>query len=532
MPVPETTEEFLDIVRKSQLLEPAKLSAFLTTHPNGFDSPKALCKKLHVDGYITTFHADQLLRGKYRGFFLGKYKILDRIGLGGMGQVFLGEHNTMRRRVAIKVLPPDRAENNFSRERFLREARAAGQLDHPNLVRAFDFDGEGEVLFLVMEYVDGISFHDLVMKVGPLDANRVAQYLLQSAHGLSYLHSFGLVHRDIKPANLLVDRQGTVKILDLGLVRSEVEEDNLTRGEGVKMLGTADYLAPEQAIDCTKVDVRADIYSLGATAYFLLTKRPPFECEKVSQKLMAHQVKIATPLHELRPEIPVNLSNIIAKMMSKKPEDRYQSPTELIQILEPLITGIPALPSEHEIPATVGSAAGQVGSVVLGPQRVPRDSGANINIASASSTSGSAIRYHSDSKLTAESVCKEVMEAITPAPVKSPVETPAAERAKSALPPSISASATHGKVPVTPSANQPKVIDLPDFLRPSMSKPVMPSEASMIVPAKKRGTSTTIALAVAFLLMLAVGVYITVTFGMNRTTAAPLPETQKPASAG
>src|SRR5262249_18856167 len=151
-------------------------------------------------------------------FFLGRYKVLDRIGLGGMGQVFLAEHREMRRRVALKVMPPDRTENQYARERFFREARAAGQLDHPNLVRAYDVDQDGSVIFLVMEFVDGISFQDLVARHGPLDPVRAVHYLWQAASGLGFLADRGMVHRDIKPANLLVDRNGVVKILDLGLV--------------------------------------------------------------------------------------------------------------------------------------------------------------------------------------------------------------------------------------------------------------------------------------------------------------------------
>ena len=214
-------------------------------------------------GLITKFHADQLLRGKHRGYFLGKYKLLERIGLGGMGQVFLAEHVSMRRQVALKVLPPEMSTNEYTRERFMREARAAGQLNHPNLVRAMDVDGEGEVLYLVLEYIDGVTLHDLVAQNGPLDPHRAANYLWQAANGLAYVNACGLIHRDVKPANILVDRLGVVKILDLGLVRSQVEDDDLTRGQGVKILGTADFLAPEQAIDCSSVDVRADLYALA-----------------------------------------------------------------------------------------------------------------------------------------------------------------------------------------------------------------------------------------------------------------------------
>ena len=520
MAAPKTTDEVLDVLRKSGLLEPARLNAFLAVHAAGFDGPHALCDRLRAEGHLTSFHVEQLLRGKHRGFFLGKYKILDRIGLGGMGQVFLAEHATMRRRVAIKVLPPDRSDSTYSRERFLREARAAGQLDHPNIVRAFDFDGEGEVIFLVMEYVDGVTFQDLVERSGPLEAERAAHYLLQVAHGLAYLHTFGLVHRDIKPANLLVDRQGVVKILDLGLVRSEVDEDNLTRGEGVHILGTADYLAPEQAIDCTRVDARADIYSLGATAYFLFTGRPPFEAEKVAQKLLAHQIKPVKPVHELRPDVPVELSALVTKMLAKKPADRYATPDELIQALEPFVTGLTAVPTEDEIPATAGRLGSAPGTVNLGGPRSTGTGGSSLNMAqNGNGPSGSALRYHFDNKLRTETARAEVLHAITPAPADSPFVAPAAEPAGPFQPPALSASATHGQT-APPAAAQP--LDLPGMYG-------RPAAASSATPAPVRRQRAPVALVLAFVVMFAAGLVIVTNLSARPTSAAP--PAAKPAAA-
>ena len=514
MAAPKTTDEVLDVLRKSGLLEPARLNAFLAVHPAEFAGPQALCDRLRAEGHLTTFHVEQLLRGKHRGFFLGKYKILDRIGLGGMGQVFLAEHATMRRRVAIKVLPPDRADSAYSRERFLREARAAGQLDHPNIVRAFDFDAEGEVIFLVMEYVDGVTFQDLVERSGPLEAERAAHYLLQVAHGLAYLHTFGLVHRDIKPANLLVDRQGVVKILDLGLVRSEVDEDNLTRGEGVHILGTADYLAPEQAIDCTRVDARADIYSLGATAHFLFTGRPPFEGDKIAHKLLAHQLKPVRPVHELRPDVPVELSDVVARMLAKKPADRYATPSELIQALEPFVTGLMAVPTDDEIPATAGRLGSPPGTVNLGGPRSTGTGGSSVNMAqNGNGPSGSALRYHFDSKLRTETARAEVLHAITPAPATSPFVAPAADRADPFLPPALSATATHGQpaLPARPTAAQP--IDLPGMY----GRPAAASSA----PGPVRRPRAPVAMVLAFVVMFAAGLVIVTNLSARPTSAAP-----------
>ncbi len=397
MAAPTSVDELLDLVRKSKLIEPAKLDAYLTTHPEAQNSTHGdLAKKLAAVGLLTTFQTEQLLRGKHRGYFLGKYKLMERIGMGGMGQVFLAEHTSMRRRSALKVLPPDMAADQFARERFMREARAIGQLDHPNLVKAFDVDSDADVLFIVMEYIEGINLHDLVSRFGQLDPNRAGHYLWQAAQALAYIHANRLVHRDIKPANLLVDRSGVIKLLDLGLVRDTLGDNELTRGQGVKMLGTADYLAPEQAVDSSGVDTRADIYSLGATGYFLLTAKPPYPGEKVAQKLIAHQTKPIPLVSEVRSDVPPELTAILAKMMAKKPADRYQTPEELLEALDPWATPVDP-PTENEIPAVVGGASGNPGSAVnlgMGLSRVGRVPGG-------SSLNGSAIRYHSpDSNLT------------------------------------------------------------------------------------------------------------------------------------
>jgi serine/threonine protein kinase len=526
MAAPKSPQELLEVLRRSNLVEPAKLAAFVAAHPAGFGTPQALCDKLRADGHLTAFQVEQLLRGKHRGFFLGRYKILDRIGLGGMGQVFLAEHATMRRRVAIKVLPPDRAENSYSRERFLREARAAGQLDHPNVVRAFDFDAGDEVTYLVMEFVDGVTFQDLVERGGPLAPSRAAHYLLQAAHGLGYVHSHGLIHRDIKPANLLVDRAGVVKVLDLGLVRSQEDEDNLTRGEGVRMLGTADYLAPEQAIDCTSVDWRADTYALGATAYYLLVGRPPFEAESVSQKLIAHQMKPPTPLHELRPDVPAALSAVVARMLAKKPADRFADPGELIAALESLVTEEPPPPTERELPAT-GRVGALPGSVVLTAPRPSHDgAGSGINIAAGEASSGSAIRYHSDtrprldSKMRGELARAQVLHAITPAPAKSPLSSlrrpfvaAAFESANPFAPPPLAASATHGRPVAAPVAAP---LDLPGLYG-------RPAEPTAAAPPARRGRAP-LALAVAVAALVAAAVAVAVVLGGNTSAAAPLAE--------
>ena len=233
------------------------------------------------DGILTNFQAEQFLLGKWRGFTIGKYKLLERVGVGGMGQVFLCEHMFMKRRVAVKVLPPAKAEQPAALGRFYREARAAGSLEHPNIVRTHDIDQDGNLHFIVMEYVDGSNLLDMVKKFGPLDIRRAAHYVRQVAIGLEYAFRNGIIHRDIKPGNVLVDRKGTARILDMGLARFYKDHtDQLTvKYDDKIVLGTADYVAPEQVANSHSVDIRADIYGLGATLLL-----PPGRAPAVPQR--------------------------------------------------------------------------------------------------------------------------------------------------------------------------------------------------------------------------------------------------------
>src|SRR6516225_10207161 len=252
MAAPANINEFLDLVRKSGVMEEKRLEAYVQkgrtagTLPS---EPSKLAGLFVHEGLLTHFQAEQIMLGKWRRFTIGKYKVLERLGSGGMGSVYLCEHKFMRRRVAVKVLPAAKAEDQASLERFYREARAAAALDHPNIVRAYDIDQDENLHFLVMEYVDGASLHEIVKKFGPMDVVRACHYMRQAALGLQHAHqTAGLVHRDIKPGNVLVDRTGIVKVLDMGLARFfHDEEDILTKKYDESVLGTADYLAPEQA---------------------------------------------------------------------------------------------------------------------------------------------------------------------------------------------------------------------------------------------------------------------------------------------
>ena len=371
MPAPANNDELLDFVAKSGVVEDVRLRSYvarLAEQPGTLPAnPEGLAAALVRDGIITSFQAEHLLQGKWKRFFLGKYKVLEKLGTGGMGTVFLCEHKVMKRRVAVKVLPAAKAQDQASLQRFYREARAVAAVDHPNLVRAYDIDEDEGLHFLVMEFVDGINLQDLVKKFGQLDLLRACHYMYGSAVGLHHASEMGLVHRDIKPANILVERTGVVKILDMGLARffNPDEDDLLTKKFDENVLGTADYLAPEQAIDSSTVDIRADIYGLGGTFYFLLIGHPPFPDGTVAQKLLWHQTKTPKPVMELRPDVPAEISNLIARMMAKDLVDRVQSPAELIAALTPWVqTAIPP-PPDREMPTLSLAAQG-------GPSQVAR----------------------------------------------------------------------------------------------------------------------------------------------------------------
>lgn len=277
---------------------------------------------------------DAMVGGRHQGFFLGSYKLLDHIGTGGMNSVYLAEHVVMKRRVAIKVLPLTGDEDPTFLDRFRFESRAIAALDHPNIVRAHDFNNDGDVYYLVMEYIEGKDLHHLVKEKGPLPFQTAADYVRQAADGLQHAHKAGLVHRDVKPANLLVDHRKVIKVLDLGVSRLDVDDDEqAARGHCQGIVGTADYLAPEQATECHTVDGRADLYSLGCTLYFLLTGHPPFAKGTIAQRMLAHQMQEPPPIYEDRPNAPVGLVEICQKMMSKKPEDRYASASEVSKAL-------------------------------------------------------------------------------------------------------------------------------------------------------------------------------------------------------
>ncbi len=325
----KSRDKLLELVRRSQLVAEEKLGEFVES----LRSPSAnkprdaaeLCELMIQARLLNQWQADNLMKGKYKGFTLGKYKLLGHLGTGGMSSVYLAEHPVMERLVAVKVLPKRFLEDQNYLDRFKREARAVAALDHPNIVRAFDIDQDGNTHYIVMEYVDGRDLQKMVKQDGPLDPIDAMDFIAQAALGLQHAHEAGLIHRDVKPANCLVDKNRCVKLLDLGLAMfSEDDRPSLSAKYDDSVVGTADYLAPEQARNSQKIDARADIYSLGCTLYFLLTGRPPFAEGSIAERLLKHQTEQPTSIYELRPETPPAVVEICRRLMIKDPNERIQ----------------------------------------------------------------------------------------------------------------------------------------------------------------------------------------------------------------
>ena len=335
-----SARKFLELLQHSKLLERDEIKRTLADckQQRGGSlppDPEELADWFVKAEVLTRWHRDKLLDGRYKGFFLGKYKLLGHIGTGGMSRVYLAEHTIMRRLRAIKILPRHRIGDSSYLGRFYQEAEAIAKLDHRNIVRAYDVDNEGKTHYIVMEYAQGKDLQVIVDRDGLPDYEKAAGYIIQAAKGLQHAHDSGLIHRDMKPANLLLDEEGVIKILDMGLALfSDDDRASLTLAHKDNVLGTADYLAPEQALDSHGVDGRADIYGLGCTLYFLLTGHPPF-CEgSPAQRLAMHLKKMPRDPRKERSNCPTALCRICFKMMRKKPEERYQTMRDVAQALD------------------------------------------------------------------------------------------------------------------------------------------------------------------------------------------------------
>jgi serine/threonine protein kinase len=327
--------EFLEHVVASGLMDREELNRAL----DGFTDPddtKKIARHLVNAGKLTKFQARKLLGGRTDGFILGQYRILEELGRGGMGHVYKAVHQTMGRFVALKILAPQLTQTEKARDLFHREVRAAAKLHHPNIVTAYDASPPGDPrVFLVMEYVDGPNLSRLVREQGPLPVEQACEYVRQAAVGLDYAHNMGLIHRDVKPGNLLL-QQNTggpqIKILDFGLAlvtAGEAGSPDSVVGAANTVLGTPDYVSPEQARDQYNVDRRSDLYSLGCTFFHLLTGEPPFPGGTGIEKLQRQGTEPPPAVRSKRPDVPEPVAAIVHKLLAKNPKWRYQTGGEL-----------------------------------------------------------------------------------------------------------------------------------------------------------------------------------------------------------
>jgi serine/threonine protein kinase/Leucine-rich repeat (LRR) protein len=339
-----STASLVDLLRQYRLLEPAQLDEVTQRLHARFPEGKALARELIQRGWLTPFQANLLLQGRGQELVLGSYVLLERLGEGGMGQVFKARHRNLNRIVALKLIRQERLDNVDTARRFEREVRAAAALSHPNIVRAYDADLIGGIHLLAMEFIPGaVDLAKVVKDRGPLPIPTACDYIRQAALGLQHAYEQGMVHRDIKPHNLLVTGDGKqVKVLDMGLARlhqfAEDDPSSVVTHEGA-IVGTPDYIAPEQARDSHLVDIRADLYSLGCTFYHLLTGHAPFAGGTLMEKLLKHRLDEPASLDRLRPEAAPELDQIVRRLLAKQPEERYQTPAELAAALMAFVDG-------------------------------------------------------------------------------------------------------------------------------------------------------------------------------------------------
>jgi serine/threonine protein kinase len=334
--------EFFERLRKSHLLSESQWEQ-MACRFDGAGSSTNVAESLVAEGILTPFQICTLTSGDTQPLILGRYRLLDELGRGGMGRVYKALHTVMDRVVAVKVISPELIRDPLAVEWFRREVRACTQLAHPNIVMAYDADEAEGLHFLVMEYVHGITLDALVKQIGPLPIPYICALMCQAARGLQHAHDKAMVHRDIKPGNLLIPFSESehlpeilVKILDFGLARlqGKTKGDTISlRGE-TGVLGTPDYIAPEQSRDIHSADIRSDLYSLGCAFYFALAGRVPFPGENAIEKLLKHLTEIADPLEKIRPDVPPEIAGLVRRLMAKDPAERPQTPAEVVKELD------------------------------------------------------------------------------------------------------------------------------------------------------------------------------------------------------
>jgi CheY-like chemotaxis protein len=339
MTTKQSRDEFIQNLGDSGLFTPEQVKKTLGTVSDlpAPDGP-AIAQQLIAAGSLTPFQAEAVSERRFQELVIGNYEVLDRLGQGGMGTVYKARHRRMRRVVAIKVLPRTAGQSEAYIKRFQREVEAVARLSHPNIVMAHDAD-EAEVgHFLVMEFVNGEDLAGAVQKRGPLPVAEAVDCIVQAARGLECAHSQGIIHRDIKPANLLRDSGGVVKVADLGLARFEEgfekPNDASALTQAGTIMGTVDYMSPEQALGLATIDHRADIYSLGCTLYFLLAGKPPYQGLSLMAILLKHREGPIPSLAAARGDVPSEIDAVFRRMLAKAPADRPATMTEVVRALE------------------------------------------------------------------------------------------------------------------------------------------------------------------------------------------------------
>lgn len=344
----DTVAALLNEMRGSPILRPDQHKELVEVLAPQHKDPQELARQMIRQKWLTIYQAKKILSGKISELVIGNYTVLDKLGEGGMGRVYKAIQQNLKRVVALKVVRSSLLKNDVALKRFRREVKAAAALSHANIVRVFDADQDGDRHFLAMEYIDGSDLGKLVKSNGPLPIPVACSYIRQAALGLQHAHDLNFVHRDIKPSNLLVAADETrqfgvrnaVKILDMGLARTQGEDisgehisTELTRAGTV--VGTPDYMSPEQAKNSSNVDSRSDLYSLGCTFYYLLTGEEVFPNGNPLEKLLQHQLDAPRPIQMLRMEIPPEVASIVQCLLAKRPEQRFQSGLAVANALEP-----------------------------------------------------------------------------------------------------------------------------------------------------------------------------------------------------
>lgn len=348
-----------------QLLSPAEAESALTQYrtAHSFVDEAVFAQWLVDRGRLTDYQRKELLAGRGSGLVYGDYIVEQLVGTGGMGLVYRARHRKLRRVVALKVLHANLSHSPDVVARFQREVQASGRLQHPNIVAALDAREQVGLYYLVMEFVDGIDLAHWIKQRGAMSLPAAIDCIWQAARGLEHAHGEGIIHRDIKPGNLLIDRQGTVKILDMGAARLDSlwgeppdEDDNECLTHTGNILGTVDYMAPEQALDTRTADARADVYSLGCTLYRLLTTKKLYRRQTMLERILAHREAPIPRLSESLSDVPPRLEAMFQRMVAKRPEDRYASMSDLLHDLESLRVELG--PPAWDLPATLFTMSG------------------------------------------------------------------------------------------------------------------------------------------------------------------------------